>query len=190
MPVDFSCGAVIVASHRGAARLGWPSKYHFDHEVKEANLTASRFHERINPIIDTNGGVVLVGPFWTRSKVIHDLGCSADSLLHRSDVPRIGARMSQEVYPAFQFEDHHYRRDLGTVVEMLVRYDVTGAVICSWLVDANADLGGTTPLDWLRRNRSEKAVVDSARRSIEMLQAASTELRSHEFSYERHCGLA
>lgn len=137
-----------------------------------------------------NAGVVLLGPFWTRSEVIHDLGWSADHLLHRSDVLRIGARLSQEVYPAFQFQDHRVRGDLGTVVELLVRDDVTGAVICDWLVNPNADLGGATPLDWLGNNRSERAVVDSARRSTKRLQAATSQLRSRNLPYEGHYGPA
>jgi len=132
--------------------------------------------------------IVLVGPFWTRLEATEDLGCTDDCLLGRGDVLRIGARLSQEVYPAFQFEHHHVREDIAAVVTLLLRNDVTGAVISDWLVYPNPDLGGKTPLDWLDRGQPEKTVLDSARRSIPALQAATAELRSHNLPYEGHYG--
>jgi hypothetical protein len=151
-------------------------------------------HERLAysgeavPMTETNTQIVLLGPFWTRSKTIHDLGCSAESLLNRRDVLRIGARMSEEVYPAFQFQHHQVREEIGTVVELLIRHDVTGAVICNWFVHANPDLDGIKPLEWLNRGRPRETVLDSARRSISVLQAATAQLRSHNLPYEGHYG--
>lgn len=132
--------------------------------------------------------IILVGPFWTRLEATEDLGCTDACLLGRDDVLRIGARFSQEVYPAFQFDHHHVRADVADIVELLLRNDVTGAVISNWLVHANPDLGGETPLRWLDRGQSEEEVLDSARRSIPALQAATAELRSRNLPYEGHYG--
>lgn len=112
----------------------------------------------------------------------HTDGC----LLGRNDVLRIGARLSEEVYPAF--DHHHVREDIAEIVALLLRNDVTGAVISDWLVHAHPDLGGQTPLGWLDRGQPERPVLDSARRSIPELQAATAELRSHNLPYEGHYG--
>ncbi len=141
-----------------------------------------------DPLTKENPEIVLIGPFWTRSEATEELGCSDECLLGRDDVLRIGARLSQEVYPAFQFEHHHVREDVADVVELLLRSDVTGAVISDWLVQPNPDLDGKTPLGWLNRDQSEETVLDSARRSIPELQAATAELRSHNLPYEGHYG--
>lgn len=135
-----------------------------------------------------NPEIVLIGPFWTRLEATEDLGCSDECLLGRGDVLRIGARLSQEVYPAFQFEHHHVREDVADIVELLLRNDVTGAVISDWLVRPNPDLEGKTPLSWLDHHQPEETVLDSARRSISALQAATAELRSHNLPYEGHYG--
>ncbi|MGZ8754694.1 MAG: hypothetical protein ACXW15_05850 [Acidimicrobiia bacterium] len=132
--------------------------------------------------------IVLVGPFLTRDEATHDLGCDDECLLHRDDVLRIGARLSQEVYPAFQFEDHHVRVDIAAVVEMLIGNDVTGAVISDWLVHSNQDLDGTTPLSWLNRRLSVETVLEAARRSLPSLQETTADLRSHNLPYEGHYG--
>lgn len=141
-----------------------------------------------DPPTNENPEIVLVGPFWTRLEATDELGCSDECLLGREDVLRIGARLSQEVYPAFQFGHHHVREDVADIVELLLRNDVTGAVISDWFVHANPDLEGRTPLRWLDRGQPEEAVLDSARRSIPELQAATAELRSHNLPYEGHYG--
>jgi hypothetical protein len=132
--------------------------------------------------------IVLVGPFWTRSETTEDLGCTEECLLGRHDVLRIGARFSQEVYPTFQFDHHHVRADVADIVELLLRKDVTGAVISDWLVHANPDLDGESPLQWLDRGQPEEEVLDSARRSVPALRAATAELRSRNLPYEGHYG--
>ena len=137
---------------------------------------------------ETHPEIVLVGPFWTRLEATDDLGCTDDCLLGRDDVLRIGARLSEEVYPAFQFDHHHVREDIAGIVALLLRNDVTGAVISDWLVHPNPDLGGKTPLVWLDRGQPEKTVLDSARRSVPELQTATAELRSHNLPYEGHYG--
>lgn len=138
----------------------------------------------------TDPDIVLVGPFWTRLEATEELRCDADCLLHRDDVLRIGARLSEEVYPAFQFDHHQVRKDVADVVELLLQNDVTGAVISDWLVHPNPDLGDSTPLNWLDRDRPEHEVLESARRSIPMLQAVTNELRSHNLPYAARRGPA
>jgi hypothetical protein len=133
-------------------------------------------------------GIVLVGPFWTRYEATEDLDCTDDCLLGRDDVLRIGARLSEEVYPAYQFEHHHVRQDVADIVALLLRNDVTGAVISDWIVRPNPDLGGKTPLIWLDSGQPEERVLDAARRSIPELRATTAELRSHNLPYEGHYG--
>lgn len=140
--------------------------------------------------IGSDPDIVLVGPFWTRLETTEELRCDADCLLHRDDVLRIGARLSEEVYPAFQFDHHQVRRDVAAVVELLLQNDVTGAVISDWLVHPNPDLGDATPLNWLDEGRTEREVLESARRSIPMLQAVTNELRSHNLPYAARRGPA
>jgi hypothetical protein len=65
---------------------------------------------------------------------------------------------------------------------------VTGAVISDWLVHPTPDLGGKTPLGWLEGGQPEKTVLDSARRFIPALHAATAELRSHNLHYEGRYG--
>lgn len=139
-------------------------------------------------ISNTHPEIVLVGPFWTRLEATEDLGCDDACLLARNDVLRIGARLSEEVYPAFQFEHHHVRADVADIVALLLRSDVTGAVIADWLVEPNPDLSGKSPLKWLDRGLPEKDVLDSARRAIPALQAETAELRSHNLPYPGHYG--
>ncbi|MDR9450959.1 MAG: hypothetical protein RI637_07075 [Acidimicrobiia bacterium] len=137
---------------------------------------------------EAHPGIILVGPFWTRLEATDDLGCTDGCLLGRNDVLRIGARLSEEVYPAFQFDHHHVREDIAEIVALLLRNDVTGAVISDWLVHPHPDLGGQTPLGWLDRGQPERPVLGSARRSIPELQAATAELRSQNLPYEGHYG--
>ena len=137
---------------------------------------------------EAHAEIVLVGPFWTRLEATDDLGCTDKCLLGRDDVLRIGARLTEEVYPAYQFDHHHVREDIAEIVALLLRNDVTGAVISDWLVHPNPDLGGKTPLGWLDRGQLEKTMRDSALRSIPELQAATAELRSHNLPYEGHYG--
>ncbi len=132
--------------------------------------------------------IVLVGPFWTRSQTAHDLGCSGTCLLDRCDVLRIGARLSQEVYPAFQFEHHQVRGDIAGITQLMLQHDVTGAVISDWFVRPHPDLGGSTPLQWLDHGRPERTLADVARTSISALQAATAQLRSHNLPYPGHYG--
>ena len=136
----------------------------------------------------THPEIVLVGPFWTRSEATQDLSCDDACLLGRDDVLRIGARLSEEVYPAFQFDHHHVREEIADIVALLLRSDVTGAVIADWLVEPNPDLGGKSPLKWLDRNQPEKGVLEAARRDIPTLQAETAELRSHNLPYPGHYG--
>lgn len=58
---------------------------------------------------EAHAEIVLVGPFWTRLEATDDLGCTDECLLGRDDVLRIGARLTEEVYPAYQFDHHHVR---------------------------------------------------------------------------------
>lgn len=136
----------------------------------------------------THPEIVLVGPFWTRTEAVEDLGCTDACLLGRNDVLRIGARLSEEVYPAFQFEHHHVREEIADIVALLLRSDVTGAVIADWLVEPHPDLGGKTPLTWLDRGLREKDVLEAARRAIPSLQAETAELRSENLPYPGHYG--
>ena len=137
---------------------------------------------------DTHPEIVLVGPFWTRTEAVDELGCTDDCLLARNDVLRIGARLSEEVYPAFQFEHHHVREEIADIVALLLRGDVTGAVIADWLVEPNPDLGGKSPLKWLERDQPMKDVLEAARRAIPTLQAETSDLRSHNLPYPGHYG--
>ncbi len=132
--------------------------------------------------------IVLVGPFWTRSQAADDLGCSDTCLLDRSDVLRIGARLSQEVYPAFQFQQHQVRGDIAGITQLMLQHDVTGAVISDWFVRSHPDLGGSTPLQWLDHGRPERTVAKTARASISALQAATAQLRSQNLPYPGHYG--
>ena len=136
----------------------------------------------------THPEIVLVGPFWTRSEATEDLGCDDTCLLGREDVLRIGARLSEEVYPAFQFDHHHVREEIADVVALLLRDDVTGAVIADWLVEPNPDLGGKAPLKWLDRGLPEKDVLEAARRATPALQEETTDLRRHNLPYPGHYG--
>ncbi len=136
----------------------------------------------------THPEIVLVGPFWTRLEATEDLGCDDACLLGRADVLRIGARLSEEVYPAFQFEHHHVREEIADIVALLLRSDVTGAVIADWMVEPNPDLGGKSPLKWLDLNQPEKDVLEAARRAIPTLKAETAELRSDNLPYPGHYG--
>jgi len=137
---------------------------------------------------DTTPEIVLVGPFRTRSQAAHDLGCSGECLLDRDDVLRIGARLSQEVYPAFQFEHHQVRADVAAVVHTMLQNNVTGAVIADWFVHPHPHLGGATPLEWLNHGRPGEDVDEAARLSMSTLQDETAELRSHNLPYPGHYG--
>jgi len=91
---------------------------------------------------------VLQGPFLTRAQAARRAHVSPLLITHRPDLLRLGGTWLQEVYFAFQFDEHGVRPGIGQVVQGLKpRFD--DIAIGGWLVRPNEELGLSSPLDWL-----------------------------------------
>jgi hypothetical protein len=120
--------------------------------------------------------LVLQGPFLTRAQAARRAGVSAQVLVHRPDLLKVGGGWLQEVYFEFQFDPDGVRRDLGRVVQSLKpqRSDV---VIGDWLVRPNRSLGHATPLRYLNGGGSVEQVVDVGEREVPTI--ASPRIADH-----------
>lgn len=90
---------------------------------------------------------VLVGHFLTREEAAERAGISADEVVSRPDLLRLGGKWLEEVYFEFQFDEHGIRPDISDLVRDLHReYD--DIEIADWLAHPNPELNGYTPLRW------------------------------------------
>mgnify|MGYP001820043467 CR=1 FL=1 len=92
----------------------------------------------------------------------HRAGVSADVLTRRPDLLRFGGRRLEEVYFAFQFDEHGVRPDVGRVVQTL-KATSDDVDIADWLVRPNRELGLSRPLDHLTCGGSAEHVIAVAR---------------------------
>ena len=95
---------------------------------------------------------MLLGHFLTRDDAARRAHIPPDEVAHRPDLLRIGGRWLEEVYFAFQFDEHGIRRDLGSLVVAL-RRDCTDIEIADWLARPNRMLDQLTPLRWASSGR-------------------------------------
>ena len=95
-------------------------------------------------------GLILQGPFLTRSEAARGAGLSASDVSHRPDLLRAGGRTYREAYFALQFDEMGIRDDIGRIV-LALRGKMTDAAIADWLVRGSAALDGMSPLSWLNR---------------------------------------
>lgn len=102
--------------------------------------------------------LVLKGPFLTRAQAAHRSGLPADLLPDRPDLLHIRSSFSQEVYFEFQFDDHGIRPDIAHVVRVM-RTHADELTIADWLVRANPELAGVSPLSYLNGHGSIERVL-------------------------------
>lgn len=113
-------------------------------------------------------GLVLIGPFLTRAEAARLAGVPRDQIAHRPDLVRIGGRWTEEVYLAWQFDQHGVRSDIGRVVTDLAGH-CPGVVIADWMTRPNPELQEATPLAWLLAKRDPQAVARAAKRLLEAM---------------------
>ena len=107
---------------------------------------------------------IFIGHFLTRFEAARLARVGTSSITLRPDLLRIGGWHLEEVYFAFQFDDHGVRRDLAWVVQGLKRR-FTDEAIADWLARPNAELGLMSPLDWLATRRDPAHVQTAALRA-------------------------
>ncbi|MGD2052248.1 MAG: hypothetical protein PVI35_07215 [Acidimicrobiia bacterium] len=106
--------------------------------------------------------VVLTGHFWTRGEAARRAVMSTHELQIHPGLIRLGGTWLEEVYCAFQFDEHGVRDDIASVVEILARR-LDPAAVADWIVRPNPDLATLSPLNWLNGGRSPEAVRKVAR---------------------------
>ena len=104
---------------------------------------------------------IFVGHFLTRVEAARRAGISREAVLQRPDLLRIGGTWLEEVYFAFQFNEHGIRPELGSIVRSL-RRQFDDIAIADWLARPNDDLSAYTPLRWLSTGGDESRVADAA----------------------------
>jgi hypothetical protein len=107
---------------------------------------------------------IFVGHFLTRFEAARRAKVGPASLVLRPDLLRIGGWHLEEVYFAFQFDDHGVRGDLAWVVQGLKRRFPDDA-IADWLARPNTELSTLSPLEWLATRRDPARLETAALRS-------------------------
>ncbi len=106
--------------------------------------------------------VVLTGHFWTRGEAARRAVMSPHELLVHRGLLRLGGTWLEEVYCAFQFNEHGVREDVAAVVEVLEAH-LDAATIADWIVRPNPGLATLSPLSWLDGGRSLDTALKVAR---------------------------
>ncbi len=110
--------------------------------------------------------VVLTGHFWTRGEAARRAVMSPHELLVHPGLLRLGGDWLEEVYCAYQFNEHGVREDIAAVVEILAPH-LDAATITDWMVRPNPRLATLSPLNWLDGNRSLDTVRNVAHALVE-----------------------
>lgn len=114
--------------------------------------------------------LVLQGPFLTRAQAARRAGISAQVLVHRPDLLKVGGSWLQEVYFDLQFDRAGVRPDLGRVVQGL-KPQRSDEVLGDWLVRPNRLLGHASPLRYLNGGGSVERVVEAGEREMPTTKA-------------------
>lgn len=100
---------------------------------------------------------ILKGPFLTRSEAARRGHIRRALLPHRPDLLHLGGEWLEEVYFAFQFDDHGVRPEIGLVVQELKK-TYSDVAIADWLVRANPALNDSTPLGVLAWGSTQRVL--------------------------------
>lgn len=104
---------------------------------------------------------IIQGPLLTRKEAARRAGIDPRLLPDRPDLIHLGGQWLEEVYCAFQFDDHGVRPDVGLVVQSL-KPAHADEVLADWMARPNPDLNGISPLDYLSGAGSPGRVLDAA----------------------------
>ncbi len=118
---------------------------------------------------DVNALVTWAGPFWSGKKVREELGLASRQALdaRRRAHAVLGVKTSDGavIYPVWQFERRRrgveVRPGVARLLSVLGRHDEWAVAV---LLNTPApELGGLTPLNWLRQGNDEATLMDFAR---------------------------
>ena len=104
--------------------------------------------------------LLLQGPFLTRAQAARLAHLPSSQLVDRPDLLHVRGPFLQETYFAFQFDRHGIRSDLAHVVHA-ARADLDELEVADWLVRPNAELNGTSPLNYLNGSGSLDRVLQA-----------------------------
>lgn len=101
-----------------------------------------------------------LGAAYTQGQVAELLGKSKQAVSTNKGLLRLEMRDGRVGYPVFQFEGDRILPGIPDVVQTLSPVAATTWTIGAWLTSPSSELGGTTPLERLRRREvSDVAAV-------------------------------
>jgi hypothetical protein len=103
------------------------------------------------------------GHFLTRDEAAEITDCAPSALRAHPDVVSVGGYIpGEELYPALQFDrDGQPTPGLGTLVEQLSQH-LADVEIASFCTQPVRELGGKSPIDWLRAGHPVDAATLAA----------------------------